>query len=304
MPETTVLIPVYNCAKYIITAIESVLAQKYTDYELLLIDDGSTDNTADIIASIKDSRIVFLKNSKNRGIVYTLNKGLALARGKYIIRMDGDDIVIGNRFEVQIDFLNKNPDFGIVGGWYQVINAQGVIIDTVEGVTDSRNAQLSLLFRNQFTHSAVTMRSDLAKQLKYDPKFQYCEDYDLWVRFAEVSKVANLPAYFVSYRWYSENSCSRKQKELKQAMFNLLSRELDKVDVEHTAEELMLHLAICFGMAARLFKREDRQKELRKWLDKVFSSVVLAQRYDTRWLLEYKKNMLRAHCGIDSFVNI
>lgn len=299
MPEVTVLIPVYNCAKYIATAIESVLSQKYTDYELLIIDDGSTDNTAEIISNIKDSRIIFLKNSKNRGIVYTLNKGLDLAKGKYIVRMDGDDIVLGNRLEAQIDFLKNNPDFGIVGGWYQVINAEGKTIDTVEGVTDYRNAQLSLLFRNQFTHSAVTMRTDLAKQLKYDPEFQYCEDYDLWVRFAEVSKVANLPLYFVKYRWYSENSCSRKQKELKQAMFNLLSRELDKINVEHTAEELMLHLAICFNMAPRLFKNEEKRKALQQWLDKVFSSTVLSQRYDEKWLLEFKKNMMKTYCGID-----
>lgn len=302
MPETTVLIPVYNCAKYIVAAIESVLNQKYTDYELLLIDDGSTDNTAEIITTIKDSRIVFLKNSKNRGIVYTLNKGLALAKGKYIARMDGDDIMLGNRLETQIDFLNKNPDFGIVGGWYQVINAEGKVIDTVEGVTDCRNAQLNLLFRNQFTHSAVTMRTNLAKQLKYDPDFQYCEDYDLWVRFAEVSKVANLPDYFVQYRWYSENSCGRKQKELKQAMFNLLSRELDKIGVKHSAEELMLHLAICFNMAPRLFKNEEKQKALLQWIDKVFSSAVLNQRYGKEWLLDFKKNILKSYCGIGSHI--
>lgn len=302
MPETTVLIPVYNCAKYIAEALESVLFQKYTDYELLIIDDGSTDDTIKIIKTIKDSRIVLLKNTKNRGIVYTLNKGLSLAKGKYIVRMDGDDIVLGNRLEAQIDFLKNNPDFGIVGGWYRVINEEGKIIDTVEGETDYRDAQLSLLFRNQFTHSAVTMRTDLAKQLKYDPEFQYCEDYDLWVRFAEVSKVANLPAYFVKYRWYSENSCGRKQKELKQAMFNLLSRELDKIGVDHSAQELMLHLAICFRMAPRLFKNEEKQRALLQWLDKVFSSTVLSQRYDEKWLLEFKKNMLKTYCGLDCFV--
>ena len=241
MPQTTVLIPTYNCAKYIVPAIKSVLAQKYADYELLIIDDGSTDTTEEIVSKISDSRIVYLKNSCNKGIVYTLNKGIEMAKGEYIARMDADDIVLGNRLEIQIDFLNKNPDHGIVGGWYQVTNENGKIIDTVEGVTNCSSAQLGLLFRNQFAHSVVTMRTDLAKQLKYDPEFQYCEDYDLWVRFAEVSKVTNLPAYYLSYRWYSENSCNRKQKELKQAMLNLLSRELDKIEVEHTAEELVLN---------------------------------------------------------------
>ncbi|UFH47407.1 glycosyltransferase [Flavobacterium galactosidilyticum] len=298
MPQTTVLIPTYNCAKYIVPAIKSVLAQKYADYELLIIDDGSTDTTEEIVSKISDSRIVYLKNSCNKGIVYTLNKGIEMAKGEYIARMDADDIVLGNRLQAQTDFLTKNPDYGIVGGWYQVTNENGKIIDTVEGVTDYGSAQLGLLFRNQFTHSAVTMRTDLAKQLKYDPEFQYCEDYDLWVRFAEVSKVANLPAYYLSYRWYSENSCNRKQKELKQAILNLLSRELDKIEVEHTAEELMLHAGVCFGMAPKLFKNEEKINGLNQWYDKVFASEVLIQRYDEEWLLDFRKNILGKYCGI------
>ena len=298
MPQTTVLIPTYNCAKYIVPAIKSVLAQKYADYELLIIDDGSTDTTEEIVSKISDSRIVYLKNSCNKGIVYTLNKGIEMAKGEYIARMDADDIVLGNRLEIQIDFLNKNPDHGIVGGWYQVTNENGKIIDTVEGVTNCSSAQLGLLFRNQFAHSVVTMRTDLAKQLKYDPEFQYCEDYDLWVRFAEVSKVTNLPAYYLSYRWYSENSCNRKQKELKQAMLNLLSHELDKIEVEHTAEELMLHAAVCFGMANKLFNDPVKHKALRQWHNKVFGSPVLNQRYDKDRLLHFRKNILGKCCGI------
>ena len=298
MPQTTVLIPTYNCSKYIVPAVKSVLAQKYTDYELLILDDGSTDNTEEIVSKISDSRIVYLKNSSNKGIVYTLNKGIDLAKGEYIARMDADDIVLGNRLQVQTDFLSKNPDYGIVGGWYQVTNENGKIIDTVEGVTNCSSAQLGLLFRNQFAHSVVTMRTDLAKQLKYDPEFQYCEDYDLWVRFAEVSKVTNLPAYYLSYRWYSENSCNRKQKELKQAMLNLFSRELDKIDVEHTAEELMLHAAVCFGMANKLFNDPVKHKALRQWHNKVFGSPVLNQRYDKDRLLHFRKNILGKCCGI------
>ena len=298
MPQTTVLIPTYNCSKYIVPAVKSVLAQKYTDYELLILDDGSTDNTEEIISKISDSRVVYLKNSSNKGIVYTLNKGIDLAKGEYIARMDADDIVLGNRLQVQTDFLSKNPDYGIVGGWYQVTNENGKIIDTVEGVTNCSSAQLGLLFRNQFAHSVVTMRTDLAKQLKYDPEFQYCEDYDLWVRFAEVSKVTNLPAYYLSYRWYSENSCNRKQKELKQAMLNLLSRELDKIEVEHTAEELVLHAAVCFGMAPKLFKNEEKRNRLNQWYDKVFSSPILNQRYDKMLLQNLRKDILKKYCGI------
>ncbi len=272
MPQTTILIPAYNCGKYILDTLTSVLNQSYVNYELLVIDDGSTDNSCEIIKSIADDRIVFLQNPKNVGIVKTLNRGIGLARGKYIARMDADDVMLGNRLQEQIDFLENNLDYGMVGGWYKVTDEEGETLDCLKTVLAHEDIKVGLIFTNQFAHSSVTMRTALAKQLKYKQDFIYTEDYDLWCRMAEITKVANLPLFHLSYRWYPNNTCNLKQKELKSTVVKILSRELDKYEVEHSTEELKIHAAICFGYRKRYFNSAERVQELNNWLDKVFSA--------------------------------
>ena len=136
------------------------------------------------------------------------------------------------------------------------------------------------------------------KELLYDEDFKYCEDYELWTRMAEHAKVANLPDYLLSYRVHGENSSSLNHKTVKQNVIALLSRELDKIDVVHSVEELMLHATICFGTAPMLLRNKEKQKAMRKWFDKVFASPVLNQLYDKDWLLHFRKNILRKYCGI------
>ncbi|TDE18686.1 glycosyltransferase family 2 protein [Dyadobacter psychrotolerans] len=298
MPETTVLIPAYNCGKYIKETLDSVLKQKYKDYEILIIDDGSTDNTSQVIDTFKNKKIKYLRNSENAGIVETLNHGLKIANSEFIARMDADDVMLGNRLEEQISFLQKNADFGMVGGWYRIMDENGRFLSTSKTHQDSDFLKLGLIFRNQFAHPAVTMRTAIVRELAYDPEFQYCEDHDLWIRFSEVCKVTNLPEQYLSYRWYSGNSCNRKQKELKTAVLRLLSRELDKLKVSHSAQELMLHGAVSFGAGPKLFIAKEKQKELKEWYDKVFSSSVLNERYDKSWLIDFRSKVQQLYCGI------
>ncbi|WP_159468196.1 glycosyltransferase [Dyadobacter sp. 3J3] len=291
MPETTVLIPSYNGAKYIQSALLSVLSQKYSDYEVLIIDDGSTDNTEELIKKLSDKRIRYYKNESNMGIVASLNRGLDLAEGKYIARMDADDLMLADRLQTQIDFLEKNKNYGMVGCWYHTIDEKGKIIHTRKTLTDSDTLRMSLIFRNQFAHSSVTMRTEIARKLRYDPEFQYCEDHDLWIRFSEISKVTNLPLLGLSYRWYSDNSCNRHQKDLKVRVLSLLSRELDKLEISHSVEELKLHAAICFGLAGPFLSETSKKQELDQWIRKILNSTVLNKRYDRKWLNDFHQKI-------------
>jgi glycosyltransferase involved in cell wall biosynthesis len=291
VPQTSVLIPTYNCSRYIGQALQSALSQLYSNYEILIIDDGSTDNTEELIKSIDNSRIRYYKNEYNMGIVASLNRGLDLAKGKYIARMDADDLMLGNRLQSQVDFLERNKNYGMVGCWYHTIDENGKIIQTRKTLTDSNALRMSLLFSNQFAHSSVTMRTEIAKLLRYDPEFQYCEDHDLWIRFSEITKVANIPELGLSYRWYSDNSCSRHQKELKIAVLSLLSRELDKIKVPYSTRELMLHAALCFGLGHKFYSGKEHKKELEAWLDKIFDSPVLSQSYGSKWLNDFHNKM-------------
>ncbi|WP_170982783.1 glycosyltransferase family 2 protein [Dyadobacter frigoris] len=291
MPETTVLIPSYNGAKYIQSALQSVLSQKYTDYEILIIDDGSTDNTEELVKTLDNKRIRYYKNESNMGIVASLNRGLDLAKGKYIARMDADDLMLGDRLQSQVDFLEKNKNYGMVGCWYHTIDENGWIIHTRKTLTDHDTLRMSLIFRNQFAHSSVTMRTEIARKLRYDPEFQYCEDHDLWIRFSEVCKVTNLSILGLSYRWYSDNSCNRHQRDLKIRVLSLLSRELEKLDIIHSVEELKLHAAICFGLAGPFLSEAIKKEGLDQWICKILNSPVLNKRYGAKWLNDFHKKI-------------
>ncbi len=117
----SIIMPVYNSSGYLSDAIESILSQTYSDFEFIIIDDASTDNSIEIIYSYHDPRIVLLKNDINLGVTHSLNKGIKHARGKYIARMDADDIALPQRIELQVDFLEKNPEFILVGSFFEVI---------------------------------------------------------------------------------------------------------------------------------------------------------------------------------------
>lgn len=263
--------PTYNCANFIKPAIKSVLAQKYENYELLIIDDGSIDNTEEIITSIKDERINYIKNRKNIGIVKSLNSGIKKAKGTYIARIDADDLMLGNRLYEQINFLKTNPEYGMVGSWYQITNENGYILKTIEPPTDHDNLKWRLLFRNQFAHSALTIRTNIINQLLYDQNFIYCEDYELWCRVSEISRIACIPSYYLSYRWHENNSCHINQKKLKINMLKLLFRELEKYDITCSTKELAIHGALCFNYGNLFF--EDKKKEINAWIDKIISKL-------------------------------
>lgn len=170
-------------------------------------------------------------------------------------------------------FLEKNPDYGIVGGWYHIIDDKGLLKKTMTPHTSNEQIKLGLLFRNQFAQPTVTGRTELFKGLKYDISFKCAEDYDLWIRFAQVSKVANLPHIYLSYRWHENNTCNTKQTELRLFILNLFSRELDKLQISYDEHELMLHLAVSFGMGQYLIKDDLKKQRLLNWYNKVFSSL-------------------------------
>ena len=123
--KATVLMPVYNAEKYVAEAIDSILNQTFNDFEFLIINDGSTDNSLDIIKSYDDPRITIINNETNLGLSHTLNKGIELARGEYIIRMDADDISLSIRLEKQIEFMDSNQHIGICGSWIQTFDKSG-----------------------------------------------------------------------------------------------------------------------------------------------------------------------------------
>jgi glycosyltransferase involved in cell wall biosynthesis len=195
----SVILPVYNAELYLEEAIRSVLNQTFTNFELLIYNDASTDKSDSIIKSIVDKRICYENGIKNEGLVTLLNKGLKVAKGKYIARMDADDICMPTRFEEQVEFLEKNTEVGICGSWY---NDFGTIFGLVKRPVLKDEIESSLFYGTPVGHPTVMMRKEMLLQnkLMYNNDFLYAEDYDLFERASSFFEIANLPTVLFHYR--------------------------------------------------------------------------------------------------------
>lgn len=202
MPRVTVLMAVYNGDRYLREVIDSILSQTFLDYEFLIVNDGSTDNSREIIISYDDPRIRLIDNERNLGLTRSLNKGLKLAQGEFIARQDADDISDLERLAKQVAFLDENPNVALLGTWYKEIDAQGNSIGDGKLPCDYTQIRWHLLFYCPFVHSAVMLRKSiiLEKIGLYNETLTYSMDYELWNRIACHLPVANLNECLVKLR--------------------------------------------------------------------------------------------------------
>lgn len=209
-PLVSVILPVYNRPSVLYT-INSVLKQTYQNFELLIVDNASTDETQDVIKKIKDKRIRLVINEVNRGQTYSINRGLRLARGIYIARIDADDLMLPTRLEKQVAFMEQYPEYGLCGSWVQYItddNRKAIIVKTC-------TSDLSLRAMQRIAcgvyHPAVMMRADLLKinHIEYNNALKMAEDYDMWRQILKYSKGKNLPEVLVYYRKGANNDSDK-----------------------------------------------------------------------------------------------
>lgn len=213
-PGISVLMPVYNGAPYVARALDSILAQTYRDFELIVIDDGSDDASASIIEerAVSDRRIVVLRQ-RNQGVIASLNRGLSMARAPYVARMDADDVAHPRRLERQIELMERRPEVGVVGTYLRVIDAVGVPGALIQFPTGAAEVAERILFGSPIAHPAAMMRRDLIRALGgYRPFYRHSEDYDLWLRVHEVATIDNVPEVLLDYRQHGQN-VSRRHAE-------------------------------------------------------------------------------------------
>lgn len=202
MPRISVVLPVYNGAEYLAEAVDSILVQTCTDFELIIIDDGSTDGSRKILEEFeaKDPRVRIVSR-ENRGLATTLNDAIDMARGGWIARMDQDDIALPHRFERQLEWLERTGA-DIAGSWVQRFGTADKRVVRLHQTDEA--IKMEMLFCSPFAHPAVMMRSDLARRLRYDKAWEKAEDYDLWVRAAEAGwKMSNVPEVLLMYRMHT-----------------------------------------------------------------------------------------------------
>ncbi len=231
-PEVTVLMSVYNGARYLCPAIDGILTQTFTDFEFIIVDDGSTDETWDIVSSYTDSRIRLARNAHNLGLAASLNKGLALARGHYIARMDADDIALPERLERQVDFLNEHPEIGVVGTASQTMDIDGNPIGEVQMPGSDLHLRWLLLLGSPFIHATVMLRSEVLKKhsLHYVPETEPSEDYNFFSRLLKYTPGTNLPEQLYIIRLGSGVTTSRRELQLRKHddnSWHIIREELD-----------------------------------------------------------------------------
>lgn len=233
-PLITVLMPVYNGEKFLHESIESILSQTYTDFKFIIINDGSTDSTEEIILSYSDKRIQYVKNEKNLNLIHTLNKGLSLVGTKYVARMDADDISLPERLERQVQYMETHPEIGILGTWCKSLgNKEDCIIkyQTEHSVICYRQ-----LFQIQLVHPTCMMRMDILQSLPvvYDESFLHAEDYELFTRLSHLTKLANLQEVLHLYRKH-ENAVSVLYNKVQlETSIRVIQREFSLLGVEAT----------------------------------------------------------------------
>ena len=231
-PKVSVILPVYNGGLYLKEAMESVLNQTFTDFELIIINDGSTDDSPKIIAKFYDSRIKII-NQKNQGLIASLNTGIRLSKGKYIARMDADDISLPERFQKQIAHLDANDDIGLLGTTF-AIQSEEKISGIAAVLLNDQDLRYQLLYKCPFGHGTVMFRKNLESKLDelwYLQSEKHVEDYELWSRMALITKIANLPD--ILYIWRdnpsgvsSKNRVNQKKKAKEIANRNQLCLNL------------------------------------------------------------------------------
>ena len=210
-PLVSVLMLTYNRAQYITEAIDSVLSQTYKSLELIIIDDGSTDNTSSVVRDFKDSRIKYIQHHENKGLAIRRTESIFLAKGDYVAIIDSDDIWIDRRkLDKQVAHLNSHSRCSIVGSFIKLINEHDQIIGRrVYSLTDQK-IRFSILMRNQFAHSSVLIRATSLKKINGYRDIGLCEDLDLFLRLGLVGELSNIPEFTTFYRIHEQRESSQK----------------------------------------------------------------------------------------------
>ena len=226
--------PAYNSEKYIGEAIESILNQTFTDFELLVLNDSPDNIELENIVkeyAAKDERVKYMKNPRNLGVTESRNKLLEHAAGEYIACMDSDDISLPTRFEKEVRYMDEHPECGVLGAWFERFgNAHGVVRHP------TRIKILNILADQHVGHPTVFMRKSVLDTygFRYDNNYKWCEDFELWSRMVFVTEIHNLPVILFKYRWHGTNigvvHGAEQYKTAQRVKHNILERLTDDVE--------------------------------------------------------------------------
>ena len=258
--------------KYLREAIESVLNQTYSNFEFIIIDDCSTDNSFEIIKSYTDKRIVTLINEENLGITKSLNKGLRMAKGEFVARMDGDDICFPERFEKQVEYLKNNPEVVVCGTGIELFGDGADIYNekiVCKTIPQKEEFQIRLLFGNHtniihptamFNHETLATNN-----IEYNENYIYAQDYRMWVSCSRIGKCSNVPEVLLKYRIHNKAVSSDKKSAQMECAKNIMAEQLSWLHLTLPENWEEIHFGCLIG-------RKSYNIEYKNWIEKIISN--------------------------------
>jgi len=236
-PIISVIMSVYNGEKFLQQTIDSILSQTFADFEFIIINDGSTDGTRQILEKNNDKRIIIIDNENNLGVIKSRNSGIQKARGKYIAITDADDISLPNRFQIQFDFLEKNKNVGVCGTFMKIIDKNNKVQYSDWPYSfNSKENYIHFLFNNTLAHSSIMGRRELFLEIPYE--LFPAEDFELWERLSHKTVLVNIEKVLLLYRIYGENISLKIENEVKNALCVLRKRILQRFGIDITEEKV------------------------------------------------------------------
>ncbi len=294
-PLVSVIMPVYNGRAYLREAIESILNQTYANFEFLILNDGSTDNSLAIIQSFEDKRILCFDDKENRGAYPRLNQGIQAAKGQYIAIMDADDISLPKRLERQVAYLEKQPEVALLGTQVKLlIEPQKSLLPPKRQAIQHDHIIAYQLFYCPFVHPSVMIRASVAKQNPYPTASKITQDFHLWTQLLPKYEAANLNETLLHYRRHQTNQSSNHTTTLAN-LKNIFSVQFTRLNIPFTAADMETHLLISDSNPALLSLQQF--KNIKQWLHKLDRFNQQHQRYDNRYFSKLLK-MVYLECWL------
>lgn len=298
LPLVSVIIPVYNGEAYLADAIKSILAQTYRHFELFLLCEYDTNEESSRIAdSFSDTRVRVIKNTEKLGLPATLNKGVDLAAGKYVARMDADDIALSHRLETQVRFMETHPEIDIAGSYAKTVGRkEGVVM---RNPLSHEEIRANLLFHSSMIHPTVMMRKSAldTQGLRYDPTLKRTEDYEFWYRASKSVCFATIPKVLLYYRTH-ENQATHQDPELQRGVRDMICTDaFGRLGIPLSEEERELYERL------RLYRRAETAEELAKileWLRKIKTANLQTKIYEPGALGQVLAHEALTYCRLSS----
>lgn len=271
-PKISVVMSVYNSSAFVAEAIQSVLQQTFTDFEFIIINDGSSDNSEAIISSFNDKRINYVVNEGNKGLIYSLNKGISIAKGDFIARMDADDVCDRARFEKQLNAFRNDSNLVICGSFIRTFgNGSENLIDYMP--VSHEQIISSIFFTCPFAHPSVMMKRESLLKLEtiYREEYKHSEDYDLWSRLVFTGNTINIPEFLLNYRIHGNQVSTVHEEQKYKNVMKIQSNISAHFNFNPSAEESAILLNLFKGIS-----RKDKTylKETAALINKLYSSFL------------------------------